>query len=312
MTGEPMPPWGVAASVGWRTCPALSPACNHWRPMALSRGMWAKSPSWLRSSQQARLSPSRPHGGEACWASALTHCSRAAAGARWRRNPEAFGSAHVSALGSRAGTSRACLARSRLVGSPNPLRLPVDVATSTRRQGCGRSPRCRSVPMAVACCAGVRQGTRSTPRGRCPGVAVPRRTAKALALHAWVSRCCQAPPFPPLPACIAFTRRSCSRRTVWWTRRQSLAGQSRTSWEAAPAGVATAVSCFASWTGWSDARVMQDQTAVGPLSRGGRCRAEGHPSPVDSRPPCAGAVRLDPQPSRHPVRSAFPGRRATG
>ena len=166
--------------------------------------------------------------------------------------------------------------------------------------------------MAVACCAGVRQGTRSTPRGRCPWVAVPRRTAKALALHAWVSRCCQAPPFPPLAACIAFTRRSCSRRTVWWTRRQSLAGQSRTSWEAAPARVATAVSCFASWTGWSDARVMQDQTAVGPLSRGGRCRAESHPSPVDSRPPCAGAVRLDPQPSRHPVRSAFPGRRATG
>jgi hypothetical protein len=148
--------------------------------------------------------------------------------------------------------------------------------------------------MAVAFCAGVLQVTRSTPGGRCPWFSVTRRPAKAVALHAWVSRCCQARTFPHLPACIAFTVRICSRRTVWWTRRPSIACPSRVAWEAAPAGVATAVSGLASGTGWSDALVRKDQTEGCPLSRGVMFLGEGNPSPVDDRPPFACSVFLDP------------------
>ena len=59
--------------------------------------------------------------------------------------------------------------------------------------------------MAVAFCSGVFQGTRSTPGVRLPWFSVTRRTAKAFALHEWVSRCCKARTLPHRPSGIAFT-----------------------------------------------------------------------------------------------------------
>ena len=46
--------------------------------------------------------------------------------------------------------------------------------------------------MAVAFCAGVSQVTLSTPGVRFPWFSVTRRTANALPLNEWVSRCCKA------------------------------------------------------------------------------------------------------------------------
>ena len=45
---------------------------------------------------------------------------------------------------------------------------------------------------------------------------VTRLTANALPLNEWVNRCCKAFTLPHLPACVAFTIRACSRRTIRW------------------------------------------------------------------------------------------------
>jgi hypothetical protein len=46
-----------------------------------------------------------------------------------------------------------------MVGIPHPLRLPLRLALYTRRNGCGRYPRCRRVARAAAFCSGVFQVT---------------------------------------------------------------------------------------------------------------------------------------------------------
>src|SRR5258707_9915499 len=73
MTGEQIPPCGVPASVGWKTFRSMYPAFSHLLSMALSIGIWAKSQSWLISSKQARISPSRTHCGDAFLANTVKH-----------------------------------------------------------------------------------------------------------------------------------------------------------------------------------------------------------------------------------------------
>lgn len=88
----------------------------------------------------------------------------------------------------------------------------------------------------------------SMPAVLLPRFSVTRRTAKALPLNEWVSRCCKAFTLPHLPASIAFTIRVWSRRTLALTFRQSIWFQSTSWWEDAPAcsGWATALLCFSS------------------------------------------------------------------
>jgi hypothetical protein len=66
---------------------------------------------------------------------------------------------------------------------------------------------------------------------------------------------------------VAFTIRTCSRRTVSWACCQLMACQSMLSWEAAPA-IDLAVICFASLTDLTSYLVMRYQVEVCPLSRG--------------------------------------------
>src|SRR5215510_6595270 len=171
--------------------------------------------------------------------------------------------------------------------------------------------------MAAAFCFGRSQVMPSTPGVRLPRFSVTRRTAKALPLNEWVSRCCRALTLPHLPACVAFTIRAWSRRTVCLTRCQSMACHSTVSWEAAPAtfsawAVSVVVICLASSVGWPGDLVTKDQTEVCPLSRGVISLSEGNPYPSDYRSAFASSVFLYPQHYRRPLRPAFPDGSATG
>ncbi len=157
--------------------------------------------------------------------------------------------------------------------------------------------------------AGVFQVIWSTPGVFLPWFSVTRRTAKALPLNEWVSRCCRAFTLPHRPAFVAFTIRAWSRRTFSWTARQLRACQSTSAWEAAPAGHCAAVICSASWVGCSCAFVWIDPREVGSLSRRGMShpvsallpgglRFLPHPLPAPSSrgltaclPPRGGAIR---------------------
>src|SRR5262249_2904725 len=64
------------------------------------------------------------------------------------------------------------------------------------------------------------------------------------------------------------TMRVCSRLTLLWALRQSMACHAPSSWETAPAVCWSAVICCVSFVGSSNVLVMKDLVEVCPLSRG--------------------------------------------
>src|SRR5712691_9432253 len=117
-TGLTGPPCGVPSSVGWRTDLSMYPAFSHVLRMVLSIGTWRSNHGWLILSQQDLMSPSSIHCGLVLFESTVAHCSIASAQLRSFRNPYEFGSASVSAMGSRACRYKACMALSGMVGIP--------------------------------------------------------------------------------------------------------------------------------------------------------------------------------------------------
>src|SRR5476651_1895861 len=78
--------------------------------------MWATSQSCEISSKQLRMSASRIHRALSFLASTIKHCWIASAVDRADLNPYEFGSAVVSATGSRASRYSACWALSTMQG----------------------------------------------------------------------------------------------------------------------------------------------------------------------------------------------------
>src|SRR2546422_2197085 len=89
--------------------------------MVLSIGTWLSNHGWLILSKQDLMSPSSIHCGLVLFESTVAHCSIASAQLRSFRNPYEFGSASVSAMGSRACRYKACMALSCIVGIPSGL-----------------------------------------------------------------------------------------------------------------------------------------------------------------------------------------------
>ena len=98
--------------------------------------------------------------------------------------------------------------------------------------------------------------------------------------------------------CIAFTIRTCSRRTVWWVSRQSIAFQSTVLRKGAQAE--SAFICFPFKAGSATSLVMNDRVEVCPLSRGMLSGRRGLPSiPI---PPITGRLSLFPHScARQPI-----------
>src|SRR5713101_212262 len=96
----------------------MSPACSHVLRMVLSIGIWLSNHGWLIVSKQDLMSPSSIHCGLMLFESTMAHCSIASAQLRSFLNPYEFGSAVVSAMGSRASRYSACIALSCIVGIP--------------------------------------------------------------------------------------------------------------------------------------------------------------------------------------------------
>src|SRR5215510_1544154 len=101
----------------------------------LSIGIWLSSHEWLILSKQDLMSPSSIHCGRVLFESTVAHCSIASAPLRSFRNPYEFGSASVSAMGSRACRYKACMALSCIVGIPRGRFFPLDFGMYTRRSG---------------------------------------------------------------------------------------------------------------------------------------------------------------------------------
>ncbi len=116
------------------------------------------------------------------------------------------------------------------------------------------------------CFPGLSRVTLSTPGVFLPWFSVTRRTARALPLNEWVSRCCKACTLCHLPAFVALTIRACSRRTVSLTVFQWMECQSVERWETAPAEC-SAVICIAPLIGSSRSLVHPHRREVCPLSR---------------------------------------------
>src|SRR5260370_3195226 len=110
--------------------------------------------------------------------------------------------------------------------------------------------------------------TLSTPGVFLPWFSVTRFTARALPLNEWVRRRCSVFTFPHFPSCVALTMRVCSRLTLLWAFRQSMACHPTSSWETAPAGCWSAVICLVSFVRSSNVLVMQGLVEVCPISRG--------------------------------------------
>src|SRR6266699_6715857 len=94
----------------------MYPAFSHVLRMVLSIGTWLSNHGWLILSKQDLMSPSSIHCGLVPFESTVAHCSMASAQLRSFRNPYEFGSASVSAMGSRACRYNACMALSCIVG----------------------------------------------------------------------------------------------------------------------------------------------------------------------------------------------------
>jgi hypothetical protein len=170
--------------------------------------------SELSLSKQDLMSPSSIHCGLVLFESTVAHCSIASAQLRSFRNPYEFGSASVSAMGSRACRCNACMALSFIVEMPRGRFFPLGFGMYTRRNGSALYPRRRIWCMAIPLLSGSFQRTLATPGVFLPWFSVTRRTARALPLNEWVSRCCKACTLCHLPSFVAFMIRACSRRTV--------------------------------------------------------------------------------------------------
>src|SRR6266436_6763919 len=94
----------------------MYPACNHVLRMAVSIGICLSNHAWLIVSKQDVMSPSSIHCGLMLFESTMAHCSIASAQLRSFLHPYEFGSAVVSAMGSRASRYSACIALSCIVG----------------------------------------------------------------------------------------------------------------------------------------------------------------------------------------------------
>src|SRR5262245_18035115 len=94
----------------------MYPAFSHVLRMVLSIGIWLSSQGWLILSKQDLMSPSSIHCGLVPFESTVAHCSIASAQLRSFLNPYEFGSASVSAMGSKACRCSACMALSLIVG----------------------------------------------------------------------------------------------------------------------------------------------------------------------------------------------------
>ena len=95
---------------------------------------------------------------------------------------------------------------------------------------------------------------------------VTRLTANALPLNEWVSSHCRAFALPCLPACGAFTIRTCSLLTCRWTSAQLMPSQATP--EDARAGVAAPICSSSTKNGSAGSLVTRDHEEVCPLSRG--------------------------------------------
>src|SRR5713101_7853625 len=146
----------------------MSPACSHVLRMVLSIGIWLSNHGWLIVSKQDLMSPSSIHCGLVLLESTVAHCSIASAQQRSFLNPYEFGSAVVSAMGSRACTYSACMALSFIVGIPKGRFFPFGFGIYTRRSGRVLYPRCRSACMAIPLLSGSFHVVLST-----PGVCLP-------------------------------------------------------------------------------------------------------------------------------------------
>src|SRR5262249_13998632 len=115
-------------------------------------------------------------------------------------------------------------------------RLPVPLLFGiyTRRNGRVRYPCWHRVVTAWALCSDVSQRTPSTPGGRLPWCSVTRLTARIVAENERVSRRWRARTLPHLPACVAFTIRAWSQRTMRCAFCHLMACQSTALREIAP------------------------------------------------------------------------------
>src|SRR5262247_1035210 len=94
----------------------MYPAFSHLFRMGFFIGIWLSNQGWLILSKQDLMSPSSIHCGLVPLESTVAHCSMASAQLRSFLNPYEFGSARVSAMGSRACRYKACIALSFIVG----------------------------------------------------------------------------------------------------------------------------------------------------------------------------------------------------
>jgi len=234
-TGERRPPCGVPSAVAERTDVSRSPACSQVLRMVCSIGRGASTQGWRLGSQQDGMAPARLHGGLVRFQRTMAHGSIASAQHRACLNPDAWGSAVVSAMGASACPYSACRARSCLVGLPKGRFVPCGGGRDTRRSGSVLSPRGRSACLAIPGLAGSCHGRWAPPGVGVPWCAVTRLTARACPLNEWVSTDGQAFTVCPLSACVACTMRACSRRTVSVPGGHGTAGQATEVGETAPA-----------------------------------------------------------------------------
>src|SRR5713101_6794097 len=113
----------------------MYPACSHVLRMVLFIGICVSNQSWLILSKQDLMSPSSIHCGLVLFESTVAHCAMASAQLRSFLNPYEFGSARVSAMGSRACRYSACIALSFIVGIPSGRFFPLGFGIYTRRSG---------------------------------------------------------------------------------------------------------------------------------------------------------------------------------
>ena len=265
-TGERIPPCGGPSAVCSRTDVARSPACSQGLRMVVSLGTGVSNPVGLRWSKHEGLAPSRIPCALVPCESTVAHGAMASAPLRSCLTLYECGAACGSALGSRACRDHACRARSCSVGRPRGRCVPGGCGRDTRRSGRARSPRCGQWCLANPGGPGSVQRTVSTPGVCGPWWAVTRRTARDGPRNEGVRRCCQACTVCHWPACVAVTRRACSRRTVSLTALQWRACQAVAVWETAPADDA-AIRCHVPGVGASGLLGPPHRRDVRPLAR---------------------------------------------
>ena len=101
-TGERLPPWGTPAVVGERAPWSLAPRRSPFDNTPLCMGLGASSHETAMLSKTPWGSPAKIQVAAVCWRRTVQHWASASAPWRLGRNPDALGSATVSALGCQA------------------------------------------------------------------------------------------------------------------------------------------------------------------------------------------------------------------